>query len=76
MVYSSLVQLVTIEDEDTAAIAAVVDAKPRAIVASANKENDGYASDSVQKLKTKEVAGLGEVKNIEVDDGVSRAISV
>jgi hypothetical protein len=76
MVYSSLVQLVMIEDEDAAAIAAVVDAKPQANGASANKENDGYASDLVQKLKTKEVAGLGEVKNIEVDDGVSRAISV
>jgi hypothetical protein len=45
-------------------------------VASANKENDEYASDSVQKLNAKEVAGLGEVKNIEVEDGVSRAISV
>jgi hypothetical protein len=74
MVYSSLVQLVMIDD--AAAIAAVVDAKPRANVVSANKENDGYASDSVQKLKTKEVAGLGEVKHIEVDYGVSRAISV
>jgi hypothetical protein len=69
--YSSFVQLVMIEDEDAAAIA-----KPRAIVASANKENDEYASDSVQKLNAKEVAGLGEVKNIEVEDGVSRAISV
>jgi hypothetical protein len=40
--------------------------------------DDGYASDSVQKLKTKEVkvAGIGEVKNIKADDGVSRAISV
>jgi hypothetical protein len=74
MVYSSLVQLVMIDD--AAAIAAVVDAKPRAIVASANKENDGYASDSVQTLKTKEVAGLGEVRHTKVDYGVSRAVLV
>jgi hypothetical protein len=41
MVYSSLVQLVMIEVEDAAAIAAVVDAKPLANVASLEKENDG-----------------------------------
>jgi hypothetical protein len=76
MVYSSLVQLVMIEVEDAAAIAAVVDAKPLANVASLEKENDGYASDLVQKLKAKEVAGIGDVKNIKADDGVSRAVSV
>jgi hypothetical protein len=67
-----------IEVEDAAEIAAVVDAKLLANVASIEKENDGYASDLVQKLKTKEVkvAGIGEVKNIKADDGVSRAISV
>jgi hypothetical protein len=74
MVYSSLVQLVMIED--AAAIAAVVDVKPRANGASIENGNDGYASDLVQKLKAKEVAGLGEVKNSKADGGVSRAISV
>jgi hypothetical protein len=63
-------------EKEAAASETVVDAKPRANVASANKENDGYASDSVQKLKAKEAAGLGEVKNIKADGGVSRAISV
>jgi hypothetical protein len=74
MVYSSLVQLVMIED--AAAIAAVVDVKSRANGASIENGNGGYASDLVQKLKAKEVAGLGEVKNSKADGGVSRAISV
>ena len=74
MVYSSLVQLVSIED--VAAIAAVLDPEPRANGASINKTNDGYASDLEKKLKAKAVAGMGEVKNSKVDDGVSRAIPV
>jgi uncharacterized membrane protein len=65
-------------EKEAAASQTVVDAKPLANVASANKENDRYAFESEQKLKTKEVkvAGIGEVKNIKADDGVSQAISV